>query len=360
MKNAERLICIALVALILTFSPSCSGGVVKTKELSQNITQTTVIQESKLEKNADYKKFLSAFSQDITVPGLFEGLIPQGICFDSENGNIIISGYYEKGELPSMLCIVNADTKKLLKSVKIETENGSVYTGHAGGLASSDGYIYITSDGEAMVIKKSDLYSTENSKEVKVTSNFKLNTDGSFANVTNGVLWAGTFSENSKKVHSEADTVFTLPSGETFYAYCEGYILENGLPSVKKLNSENSGYIPDYYFAIPDEVQGMTVTKTGQFIFSSSYGRRNDSVIRVFDDITLSQTVGTANIDGVEIDLKAASSDILKTQYTAPPMAEGVDCYDGKLVLLFESGASKYRSHGGKYPSDMLFFAEFE
>lgn len=360
MKKAKKLLCVALAALTLAFLPSCSGNTLKTKELSQNITQTNVILKSKLEKNDDYKKFLSVFSQDITVPGLFEGLIPQGICVDGENGNIIISGYYEKGELPSMLCIVNADTKKLLKSVKIKTESGEIYSGHAGGLASSDGYIYITSDGEAMVIKKSDLYAAANGESVKVASNFKLNTDGSFANVTNGVLWAGTFSENSKKVHSQSKDVFTLSSGETFYAYCEGYILENGLPSVKKLNSESNGYIPDYYFAIPDEVQGMTVTNAGSFVFSSSYGRRNDSVIRVFDDITISQKVGTVNIDGVEIELKAASSDILKTQYTAPPMSEGIDCFDGKVVLLFESGASKYRSYGGKYPSDTLFFAEIE
>ena len=44
----------------------------------------------------------------------------------------------------------------------------------------------------------------------------------------------------------------TLDSGETFYAYCEGYKLENGLPSQEKINSDGTGYIPDYFLAIPD------------------------------------------------------------------------------------------------------------
>lgn len=351
----------SLLALTLLLTAASCGNVLKTKELSSHLTQTSVILKDTLSEADGYSDWVSLFNaSNILVPGLLEGIIPQGLCFDSENGNIIISGYYEKGELPSMLAIVNKENGALIKSVKIELSDGTLYSGHAGGLAASNGYIYLTGDGEALVIKKAELLNTENGKAVKISGNFKINTDGSFANCTNGILWAGTFVENAKAAHEAEERITTLPSGETFYAYCEGYTLENGLPSPEKLNSSGDGYIPDYFFAIPDEVQGMTVTPTGKFIFSSSYGRRNDSVIRIFDNITDSKRVGSVKIDTEEVDLKAASADLLKREITAPPMSEGLEYFDGGAWILFESGASKYRSGGGKHPIEMLCFAEIE
>lgn len=356
----KRIIALLLTLVFLLSAASC-GNVLKTKELSTKLTQTSVITKSTLSESEKYTDYFSLFSDSsVLVPGLFEGIIPQGICFDEENGNIIISGYYKKGELPSMLAIVEKDNGALVKSVKIELSDGSLYTGHAGGLAESNGYIYITGDGEALVIEKSALLNTADGDAVKVSGNFKLNTEGSFANCSNGILWAGTFIENSKAAHKEAELVTTLPSGETFYAYCEGYVLENGLPSSDKLNSEGDGYIPDYFFAVPDEVQGMTVTPTGKFVFSSSYGRRNDSAIRIFDDITDSKRIGSVTVDNTQIDLKAASLDLLKKEITAPPMSEGLEYFDGGVWVLFESGASKYRSGGGKHPIETLHFAEIE
>lgn len=354
-----------IFALILTFSllisfASC-GNVLKTKEFSSALTQTHVVLKSKLSETEKYNDYFSLFSEsEILVPGLFEGLIPQGLCYDDENGNIIISGYYQKGELPSRVAIIDKTAKSLIKSVEIELSDGTLYTGHAGGLAQSEGYVYITGSAEAIVIKKEALLNAKDGDTVKASGNFKINTDGSFANCSNGVLWVGTFVENAKSAHEKEELITTLPSGETFYAYCEGYILEKGLPSTKKLNTAGDGYIPDYFFAVPDEVQGFTVTPTGKFVFSSSYGRRNDSVIRIFDDITDSKRVGFVTIDGNEIDLKAASSDLLKKEITAPPMSEGLEYFDGGVWVLYESGASKYRSGGGKYPIETLHFAEIE
>ncbi len=350
-----------ILALTLLFTTASCGNVLKTKELSSHLTQTSVILKDTLSEADGYSDWFSLFdTRSILVPGLLEGIIPQGLCFDSENGNIIISGYYEKGELPSMLAIVNKESGALIKSVKIELPDGTLYNGHAGGLAASNGYIYITGDDEALVIKKSELLNTMDDEAVKVSGNFKINTNGSFANCTNGVLWVGTFVENAKSAHKAEERITTLASGETFYAYCEGYTLENGLPSPEKLNSSGDGYIPDYFFAVPDEVQGITVTPTGKFIFSSSYGRKNNSVIRIFDNITDSKRVGSITIDSTEVDLKAASADLLKREITAPPMSEGLEYFDGGVWVLFESGASKYRSGGGKHPIETLCFAEIE
>lgn len=44
--------------------------------------------------------------------------------------------------------------------------------------------------------------------------------------------------------------------------------------------------------------------------------------------------------------------------YTAPPMAEGLAAYDGKLLILFESGADYYKDDGGVNPTDRVWVME--
>ena len=64
--------------------------------------------------------------------------------------------------------------------------------------------------------------------------------------------------------------------------------------------------------AIPEQVQGMSFTLSGKIIFSTSYGRKNNSKIYVYDDVLLTERVGTYKIEETEIDLLACSSDLLK------------------------------------------------
>ena len=135
-------------------------------------------------------------------------------------------------------------------------------------------------------------------------------------------------------------------------------MLKDGLPKIEKINSTHDGYVPDIMLAIPEQVQGMTRTLTGGFIFSTSYGRKNNSVIKVFNDVTEGDKVGTVTVDGNEIDLFVCDELEMKNSYVAPPMSQGIESVNGTIFLLFESGASKYRSGGGKNPVDTLFKAE--
>ena len=162
------------------------------------------------------------------------------------------------------------------------------------------------------------------------------------------------------RLTEEAKKITTLTSGETFYAYCEGYALKDGLPDIKKINSENNGYIPDYMLAIPEQVQGMCFTHSGKLIFSTSYGRKNNSKNYVYEDVLLSERVGFYTIDGTEIDLLACGSDLLSKTIVAPPMAEGIVQVDSSQYIIFESGAEKYRNHRGKYPTDTAFKGNIE
>ncbi len=359
MKNKIIKITGLFLALILL----CSCGnteVLKTKEITDKITQTKVVLKSDITEIEEYKKFFKDFKPDFTIPGLLEGIIPQGICYIGQLNLYAVSGYFEDGLLPSMLILIDAKTGKFTKTLPLQDVDGKDYFGHAGGLACSENYVYITSEDSCCIFSINSLKSNENGEPLKFESNFKLNTSGSFACFNDGVLWTGDFVESDDSARKNARNITTLSSGETFYAYCEGYILKDGLPDVKKINSQTNGYIPDYLLAIPEQVQGMTFTDSGKIIFSTSYGRKNDSKIYVYDDVLLSERVGIYTIDGTEIDLLACSNNLLKETIIAPPMAEGIVDGENGQYIIFESGAEKYRNHRGKYPTDTAFKVNIE
>ena len=355
-KKITRAFALILTAGILISFTGC-GEVVRTEEIKSLITQTEVIITGTAADEEAFSDFMQKFAPGFTIPGLLEGVIPQGICYDEENSTFIISGYYENGEYNSVLMTVT--DKGIFKGFyPLLNTDGSAYCGHAGGIGCSETTVYVTSDGECRTFDKSCLTAASGT-EIKFESDFKITTKGSFANVSNGVLWVGDFIESTQRERENSKSVTTLESGETFYALCEGYILKDGLPDAARINSEANGYIPDYYIAIPEQVQGMTVTLAGDYIFSTSCGKKDNSAICVFGDILDTEKAATATVDGMDVDVYACSSDALKKTYTAPPMSEGIVTANEKVYLSFGSGAAKYRSRGGKFPTDKIYIANF-
>lgn len=352
---------ISACLLALTLLTSCSNTkVLKTKEITDKITQTSVITESNIREQEDYAEFFVNFKEKFIVPGLYEGIIPQGICYDETTGYILISGYYEDGAFPSMIMCVDQKTGEFVSAHPLTNTEGDPYYGHAGGIASSENTVYVTTESECYTFPSKTLKETKNGTEIQFTGKFKLNTLGSFACINNNILWVGDFIESDDKEREKVTEVTTLNTGETFYAYCEGYILENGLPSVNKINSESTGYIPDYFLAIPEQVQGMAFTKTDKIIFSTSYGRRNDSKIYIYDDILITEKTATRKVDGVNVGLYACNNDNLIKEITAPPMTEGMANHPDGIYMIFESGAAKYRNGNGKYPLETAFITTIE
>lgn len=350
----------ALLISVILLSSCSNGNVIRTKEISNVITQTDVVTETDIGEIEAYKEFLKEFKADFTIPGLFEGIIPQGICYIDKLNSFAVSGYYEDSAFPSMIMLIDGETGKFTKALPLQNIDGEDYFGHAGGLASSEDYVYITGENTCYIYSVDTIKNLKNGEALKFESNFKLNTYGSFVCFNDGILWTGDFVESSDKARENARRITTLASGETFYAYCEGYVLKDGLPDVKKINSETTGYIPDYLLAIPEQVQGMAFTRSGKMIFSTSYGRKNDSLIYVYEDVLLSERVGIYTIDETEIDLLACSNDLQKETIIAPPMAEGIVQLENQQFIIFESGAEKYRNHRGKHPTDTAFKGNIE
>lgn len=359
MKKIALKLSVCILSLVML--SSCGNvKVTRTKDITDKITQTSVIEKTDIYEIQDYGTFFNNFSESFVVPGLFEGIIPQGICYDETTGYLLITGYYEDGLYPSMVICVDQKTGEFVSAHPLANTEGEPYYGHAGGIASSSNTVYITSNSECYTFSSASIKELKNNEEIRFTGKFKLNTLGSFACINNNILWTGDFIESDDKEREKVSDVTTLNNGETFYAYCEGYILEDGLPSVKKINSDANGYIPDYYLAIPEQVQGMAFTKTDKIIFSTSYGRRNNSKIYVYDDVLITEKSATKKIDGKSIELYACNNEMLLKEIIAPPMAEGLAMHHDGVYLIFESGAAKYRNHRGKNPLENAFITNIE
>lgn len=357
----KRFFKIISITLLLTILSSCSNGkVLKTKEITTDIKQTGVILKSDIENVDEFNDFNNLFSADFIIPGLFEGVIPQGLCYNSDTASFIVSGYYEDGTHPSVIMIIDSKTKKLTSYHFLKNIDSSDFYGHAGGIACSESTLFLTSDGVCYTISLNNLSKKTDNSPIAFEGNFKLQTKGSFAAYSNGIFWTGDFIESDKKELEKVTNVTTLENGETLYAYCEGYVLDEGLPSVDRINSKNNGYVPDYMLAIPQQVQGMAFSYTGKVILSTSYGRKNNSEIYVFDDPLSADRVGTYTVDSTEIDLYACSSEILTQKIIAPPMVEGATQTTDNIFIIFESGAAKYRNHGGKHPTDTAYYFNIE
>ncbi len=275
---------------------------------------------SKLRKQIkDFKKFKNQVNVDpfyikVTqkepgdIPGLEQGFVPQGITYDKDNDWLIISGYYggENEGYPSQIMIIDRKSGKLVKAISLRKKDGSLYTGHAGGVAYIDGKLYITSDGHVYTIPGEELKNAGNNDVIKFSQEelIEPKSKGSYANASNGVLYIGDFD----KKDNDKD-----------YSYCLAQDTRTG---------------EKYYIRTPRQAQGITVTEDGKYIVSTSYGRNSDSEIYYYSGRS-KKPIGKHN--GVDVyDLE------FEKKTKAPPMSEGVCTVDGKTYIIHESGAKEY------------------
>jgi hypothetical protein len=111
--------------------------------------------------------------------------------------------------------------------------------------------------------------------------------------------------------------------------------------------------------SIPDRTQGIAFSKDYIFL-SCSYGRRVSSTIEVYRNPlaeTPHQTVRTSTEE--DVPCWFLDNENLVNAIKLPPMSENIQLIDDQLVVLFESGAKKYRWLG-KSPQNHLLLLNIE
>lgn len=281
------------------------------------------------------------------IPGLTEGMIPQGLAYWPEQGWLITSNYIEGGK-PSTLMIIDVRTQKLIKRLNLYQESGAAYTGHAGGIAVSRSYLWVASGGSLHYVPLQAVRAAPHDGKLSFAGRFSTVTRASFASYADGVLWVGDFYHPPDYPTAPSQRL-TNRDGATYSAWIAGYTLESvtDLPASARWSTAPA-VPPDVILSVTDRIQGMAITES-QIILSQSYGRTKDSALLKYAKPDLaSPPHQTVSIGGQTVPvwfLDSASRAPNLGVLTLPPMSEGIAVDEqGQLYVLFESAATKYRA----------------
>lgn len=79
-------------------------------------------------------------------------------------------------------------------------------------------------------------------------------------------------------------------------------------------------------YQIPSKVQGVVFDENGRIIFSTSYGRKNSSFLKIYPSV----------------EKMSISIDEYEQLIELPPCSEGIDINNQQLFIIFESAGEKY------------------
>lgn len=273
--------------------------------------------------------FYSQATAEFETPGLKTGFVPQDLAY-VESANAWLFSGYDGSDGPSPIWRVNADGTSTYMTV-LEPD-GTIYHGHGGGMTVSDKFAYLTCENGYFVLPLSELLQDGDDIQAKAVDFVDVGFTPAFINMQDGVLYTGVFYyegpySTPEKMH------LTSPDGTQnhaiMYAYAEDKSAKYGIAKY-----------PFAVYSIPDKVQGVAVTLSNQFIFSTSWGVADSVLPRyALNDL---QPDGTYNVGGQNIDLFFMDGRNYEGFIKAPPMMEGIVLHDGRIWLSNESACNKY------------------
>ena len=290
-----------------------------------------------------YKNSEKAF----VIPGLSDGYVPQGFCYD-ENSNWFLATGYMTDNSASPIYVIDKESGKTVKSVRLKKKDGSAYTGHAGGIAVWGNYVYVAVGGEhcVYVFDYSDL-KADGAKNIESIGVFKTETDDgayikpAFVEVNGNNIVIGEFYRDPQyKTHTSHK--ITTHNGNKNTALAVEFELDTSFdfginPTPKKA------------YSMIEQVQGLTFDESGRIYLSTSWGL-SFSHIFVYDEtlascenkFVLKHNTPVYHLDGASLikDIKLA------------PMSEEMVILGKKLYVMCESASNKYifgKFTGGKW-----------
>lgn len=279
------------------------------------------------------------------IPGLQQGGVPQGIAYSKRYHLIFISFYFDT-HMPSAISVIDRSNNKAIGTFSLKESADAFHYGHAGGLAIHDPFISVSSERKIYKYRLADLVKGASSKPLVPVSTAETETNASFAGYYKNTLFVGEFAHGSRyptKISHHMKNRDDLKH----YAWVCGY----------DIDQENDR--PKLILSIRQNVQGIYLTDDYIFL-SISYGRRNRSVIAVYNNPLRTQPHTKVTFGkGEKVPLWYLDGKNLIKEIDFPPMSEGITLINGKLAVLSESGAQKYQN-GGKGPLDYLILIDWK
>ena len=311
-----------------------------------------------------YKKFAQCSEEAFLVPGLNQSIVPQGMDYWEERGWMLISGYCsdetKNGGKGSALFAVDVESGRLMGEYYMKNLDGTYHQSHAGGVAVTKKNVFIANGGKLYRIPLSELDEAAQCGDVNIAEEIAVPVRASLANCSGGILWVGDFQYGTAYPTQDFQKMKNR-QGTWYYAWMVGYALdettENELEPSVMAEVEGQAYaIPDYILSMTERIQGMAyLPEVGQIALSQSYGRTNASTLLFYEDPLGGEPHTIFELGDIKIPVWFLDKKLANKEMPAIPMSEGIANVGGKLYVLFESGADKYRLGGGKQPTDMVY-----
>ncbi|MBQ3792472.1 MAG: hypothetical protein II797_05160 [Clostridia bacterium] len=280
----------------------------------------------------------SEFVMDI--PDLSSGFTPQGVTTDEGSGKVFVCGYLSGGKA-SRIYVLDPENKTSVK-IELSYEDGSVYSGHAGGITCAGEYTYISNASKIFILRTEDLLGAQNGDTVAFIDRFAVPCNSSFCSSSDGFLYVGEF--YSDGYETAEDHQMITQDGSKHGALVFGYELDESAPG--GVLSQNG---PVVSYSVCDEVQGFAILNGQTACLSVSRGL-SFSRLKQYD-VTGDADDTFEFEDGTSIPLYYLDGDRLTDVYTMPHMSEDLDVTEGRLIIAFEGCAKKY---GGNLLPDSL------
>ncbi len=307
--------------------------------LPTNIVNFVTSDEGLIEKVffSNYNEVSEKFCE---IPALDTEFVPQGLAYSDYLERILVCGYMNDAGA-SRIYVINPESGEYEKFVTLTETDGEEYTGHCGGIATFEANAWIVSGKYARRLPLDTLKSAENEDSVQFVDKFNSGTRASYINCSNGILWIGEYHKSGDTYVTEESHHLISPAGEKMNAWTCGYILESGNPQGFDYDGNSKEIVvPDYVLATESMCQGFAQLPDGRFVTSIS-GQITKSKLNTYKNVLENESDGTVTIADKDVNIWFLDSTKMTSSLNALPRSEGVDNYNGKLLVLYESGCKK-------------------
>lgn len=319
------------------------------------MTQEGSVRNEKFREREEFAGFIGRAESKFLIAGLNQAMTPQGISYSEDTGLAYITSYAIT-DTPSAITGVSLDTGELAAEYYLFNPDGSPFTSHVGGIAVVGSTVYVSakldSDGSySVAVLSLDQLPASGSHDVTVEQTIPVPVSPSFLNYSRGTLWVGNFYHPKADYNLSPELNFTTQSADGEYGcYILGYKMgEDGALTVP----DGEKYpIPDVAMAAPDRIQGVCCLGD-QVILSQSYGRGANSTLLFYGVPEGDEFDGTLDVCGHDIPCYILDSARQSEAMTVMPMTEGLCLSPDGVLVLFESGSSRYSD--GKYRTDHVW-----
>lgn len=275
---------------------------------------------------AEYIRFYKVSDKLQKIPGIMGGFVPQGTTRLEDDDLWLVCGYLSGGKASR---IYRLDGHGNSSVIYLQKEDGSTYTGHAGGITAAGDYVYISNASKLFVLRAEDVINALDGETLAFIGHIDVPCRASFCSSDGRMVYVGDY--HAKGYDTAANHVIAATDGTINQAVTYGYRLGDGEFGLADPSC------PSIAFSTVDKVQGFAVSD-GRAFLSCSAGFA-DSKLRIYNAKGSDSSI---EVNGKSVPIVILDGNRASGVLTMPNRSEDIDVREGLLYVGFEGGARKF------------------